>query len=110
MQAKIVGTQLTFSFYGTDDGRKTTVDGPNVIERKPDGALKARFTQNVSDKDGNTVINDIFNSSYDSPYKYPHPGSPTLSVKPSNWSDDEWKNYKQMLRDIAKAEAAKAKN
>lgn len=107
IQTSIVGTQLTFSFYGTNDGRKTTVDGPYITERQPDGALKARFTQTVLDKDGKEFINDVFNSSYGSPYRYPHPGGPTLSVKPGNWSEEEWKNYKKMLRDMAKAAANK---
>lgn len=106
IQAKIVGTVLTFNFYGTDDGRKTTVAGPYITEKQPDGALKANFTQHVLDKDGNELINDVFNSSYNSPYKYPHLGGPTLSAKPSNWSDDEWKTYKKTLKDLAK-EAAK---
>ncbi len=108
IQTKIVGTVLTFSFYGTDDGRKTSVDGPTITERQPDGALKASFTQLVVDKDGKEIIKDVFNSSYASPYKYPHPGGPTLSVKPSNWSEEEWKNYKKTLSDMAKA-TAKAK-
>ncbi len=109
IQAKIVGTILIFDFYGTDDGRKTTVDGPHIIEKQPDGSLKARFTQTVIDKNGTELINDVFNSSYGSPYRYPHPGGPTLSVKPGNWSDAEWKDYKSMLKDMAKA-AAKAAN
>ncbi len=102
IQTKIIGTVLTFDFYGTDDGRKTSIDGPSITERQPDGALKASFTQHVLDKDGKELINDVFNSAYNSPYKYPHPGGPVLSVKPSNWSDEEWKNYKKMLKDMAK--------
>jgi len=109
IQTKIVGTQLIFDFYGTDDGRKTTIDGPYTTDKKPDGSLKAHFTQTVLDKNGKEFINDTFNSSYGSPYRYPHPGGPILSVKPSNWSDEEWKNYKNMLKDMAKA-ALKAKN
>jgi hypothetical protein len=105
VQAKIVGTVLTFSFYGTDDGRKTTVDGPYITEKQPDGALKAHFTQHVSDKDGKEFINDVFNSAYASPYKYPHPGGPVLSAKPSNWSGDEWKAYQKTIKDMAKAAA-----
>jgi vancomycin resistance protein YoaR len=103
MQTNIVGTELTFDFYGTNDGRKTTVDGPYITEKQPDGALKATFTQLVLDKDGKEVIKDVFNSSYASPYKYPHLGGPTLSVKPSNWSEEEWKAYKKTLKDMAKA-------
>lgn len=108
IQTKIAGTILTFDFYGTDDGRKTTVDGPYITDKQPDGAMKAHFTQHVVDKNGNEFINAVFNSSYASPYKYPHPGGPTLSAKPSNWSDDEWKAYKQTLKDMAKAQQNKA--
>ena len=93
IQTKIVGTILTFDFYGTDDGRKTTVDGPYITEKQPDGSMKAHFTQNVLDKDGNVLINDVFNSSYNSPYLYPHPGAVPLSIKPANWSNDQWKAY-----------------
>ncbi len=102
IQTKIEGTVLTFDFYGTDDGRKTTIDGPTITERQPDGAMKATFTQHVFDRDGKEFIKDIFNSSYKSPYLYPHPGGPILTTKPSNWSKDEWKNYKKMLRDMDK--------
>jgi len=111
IQTKIVGTVLTFDFYGTDDGRKTTVDGPTITERQPDGSLKATFTQHVVDKDGNEFIKDVFNSAYKSPYLFPHPGAPVLAIKPSNWSDDQWKSYQQMMKDMAKtaAEAAKSK-
>ncbi|KKQ63052.1 MAG: hypothetical protein US82_C0003G0001, partial [Parcubacteria group bacterium GW2011_GWC1_38_22] len=89
---------LTFSFYGTNDGRTINIDGPRIIEKQPDGSLKATFTQNVITKDGTEIINDIFNSSYDSPYRYPHPGGPILTVKPANWSADEWKAYKKAAK------------
>lgn len=102
IQAKIEGTKLTFNFYGTDDGRKTTIDGPYTTDRQPDGSLKTHFSQQVLDKNGTEFINDVFNSSYGSPYRYPHPGGPTLSVKPANWSEEEWKVYKKNLRDIAR--------
>ncbi|MDD5396981.1 MAG: VanW family protein [Candidatus Moranbacteria bacterium] len=98
IQTKIVGTVLTFDFYGTDDGRKTTVDGPYITDKQPDGSLKAHFSQTVVDKDGKEFINDVFNSSYGSPYKYPHPGGPVLTVKPANWSNDEWKAYKKTAK------------
>jgi vancomycin resistance protein YoaR len=106
IQTVIEGTKLIFRFYGTNDGRKTTVDGPYTFDKQPDGSLKARFTQHVIDSNGKEFINDVFNSSYGSPYRFPHPGGPVLSVKPSNWSDEEWKNYKKMLKDMAKASAS----
>jgi vancomycin resistance protein YoaR len=95
IQTKIEGTQLTFQFFGTSDGRKTEVIGPKILERKPDGSMKTTFTQKVSDKDGNSIINDVFNSNYDSPSKYPHPGDQKLTSKPAGWSSKEWKKYKQ---------------
>ena len=108
IQTKIEGTVLTFDFYGTDDGRKITIDGPTITERQPDGAMKATFTQHVFDKDGNEFIKDVFNSAYKSPYLYPHPGSPTLTTKPANWSKEQWKAYKIMLKDVAKASEKKS--
>jgi vancomycin resistance protein YoaR len=107
IQTKIEGTILTFDFYGTDDGRKTTIDGPTITERQPDGAMKATFTQHVFDKDGKEFIKDVFNSAYKSPYLYPHPGGPVLTAKPANWSKEQWKAYKNMLKDMAGATAKK---
>jgi vancomycin resistance protein YoaR len=100
VQTKIVGTILTFDFYGTDDGRKTTLIGPTVTDKQPDGSLKTTLTQNVIDKNGSTIINDVFNSDYNSPYLYPHPGGPVLAIKPDNWSNDQWKAYKKMIKDM----------
>lgn len=101
IQTKIDGTILTFDFYGTDDGRKTEIIGPTVLEKKPDGSMKTTFTQHVFNKDGEEIIKDVFNSSYDSPYKYPHPGEQTLTVKPANWSENQWKDYKKNQKNIA---------
>jgi len=95
IQTKIEGTQLIFQFFGTSDGRKIEIIGPKVLERNPDGSMKTTFTQKVTDKDGNIIINDVFNSNYDSPSKYPHPGEQKLTTKPKGWSDKEWKKYKQ---------------
>jgi vancomycin resistance protein YoaR len=96
IQTKIVGTELTFQFYGTSDGRKTTVIGPTILEKNPDGSMKTTFTQQVNDKDGNLIREDVFKSSYESPSKFPHPGETTglLTKKPKKWSDREWKVYK----------------
>ena len=95
IQTKIEGTELIFQFYGTNDGRKVEIIGPKITKKNPDGSMKATFTQNVYDKNGKQIINDVFNSSYDSPAKYPHPGEEKLTQKPSNWSDKEWKVYKK---------------
>jgi len=94
IQSEINGTELIFRFYGTNDGRKTNVIGPKIIERNSDGSMKTTFTQEVVDKNGKIIINDIFNSNYDSPDKYPHPGE-ILTEKPDDWSKKEWKKYKE---------------
>jgi vancomycin resistance protein YoaR len=97
IQTRIEGTELFFDFYGTSDGRKVEVIGPTITERNPDGSMKTTFTQKVYDKNGNVVREDVFKSAYDSPSKYPHPGttSDVLTQKPNGWSDREWKDYKK---------------
>ncbi len=94
IQAKIEGTELIFDFYGKDDGRKINVIGPKITEKNPDGSMKATFTQQVYDKDEKILIEDVFNSSYDSPSKYPHPGE-VLTKKPDDWSNKQWETYKK---------------
>jgi vancomycin resistance protein YoaR len=95
IQTQINGTELVFQFYGTDDGRKTEIDGPRILERNPDGSMKATFTQKVTDKNGAEIINDIFNSNYASPDKFPHPGQEKFTTKPKDWSKDQWNQYKK---------------
>lgn len=95
IQTKIEGTNLIFDFYGTNDGRTIEIEGPKITESNPDGSMKATFTQIVKDKDGNVMLEDVFNSVYDSPSKYPHPGEEKLAKKPDGWSDREWKEYKK---------------
>lgn len=97
IQTKIVGTELIFQFYGTSDGRKTTVVGPTILEKNSDGSMKTTFTQQIYDKNNNLIREDEFKSSYESPAKFPHPGetSGLLTKKPKKWSDREWKVYKK---------------
>lgn len=87
--------ELVFKFYGTNDGRKTEIDGPHIISREADGSMKTTFTQTVTDKDGREVFSDVFNSNYDSPNNYPHPGQEKLTQKPEDWSNKQWKEYKR---------------
>ena len=94
IQTKIEGTILTFDFYGTGDGRKVELIGPKVLEHNPDGSMKTTLVQKVTDANGNVIINDTFNSNYNSPNNYPHPGQ-ILAAKPRNWTDDQWKTYKK---------------
>jgi vancomycin resistance protein YoaR len=99
VQPKIIGTELIFGFYGTDDGRKVEVDVPTITESNPDRSMKTVFTQKVIKSDGSILINDTFRSSYDSPYKYPHPGDAMLTAKPENWNSDEWDAYKNAYKE-----------
>ncbi len=92
IQTEIIETELVFRFFGTSDGRKTNVIGPKILSRNSDGSMKTTFTQQVLDANGNTIREDVFNSSYDSPSKYPHPGA-VLTQKPKDWSKNEWKKY-----------------
>jgi len=96
IQVKIIGTELIFDFYGTDDGRKIEVDGPKILERGSDGSLKTTFTQKVTDANGNVIINDTFNSNYESPDKFPHPVDPSkITTKPKDWSQKQWEYFKK---------------
>jgi vancomycin resistance protein YoaR len=83
IQTKITGTILTFDFYGTNDGRTVQLIGPKVLEHNPDGSMKTTLGQKVTDANGNVIINDTFNSNYNSPNNYPHPGqTPAPAAKP----------------------------
>lgn len=86
--------ELIFKFYGTDDGRKTEVDGPHILSKEPDGSMKTTFNQKVTTASGEILIDNDFNSSYNSPNDYPRPGEVLIS-KPDNWSSKEWKEYQK---------------
>jgi vancomycin resistance protein YoaR len=94
IQTKIEGTELIFDFYGTPEGKKINIIGPTITEKNPDGSMKTTFTQQVFGPDEKLIFEDVFNSSYDSPSKYPHPGQ-ALTQKPANWSAKEWQIYKK---------------
>lgn len=70
IQTKIEGTKLIFEFWGTDDGREVTVEGPSPYNRQADGAVSATLNQSVV-KDGEIVLEDTFYSKYRSPKAYP---------------------------------------
>jgi vancomycin resistance protein YoaR len=95
IQTKIEGTELVFDFFGTSDGRKINVIGPKITERNSDGSMKATFTQQVFDAEEKLVFEDVFNSNYASPSKYPHPGEEKITEKPEDWSSKQWKDYKK---------------
>ena len=72
IQTRIEGNRLYFDFYGFDDGREVVLKGPYIYSRKPDGSMKASWTQEVYDKDGELKFKKIFYSNYRSPALYPH--------------------------------------
>jgi vancomycin resistance protein YoaR len=95
IQSVVEGSDLTFRFFGTKDGRKVTVDGPHVLERGDDGSMKTVFTQEVHNDEGQNVIRDSFWSNYKSPSLFPHPGEEkNFTTKPADWSEKQWKAYK----------------
>ena len=96
IQTAIEGQDLVFRFYGTSDGRKTTIDGPHILERNSDGSMKTTFTQTVTNADGSTLLEDKFPSNYKSPNLFPHPGQElAFTSKPDNWSQKQWDEYKK---------------
>ncbi|MBD3300398.1 MAG: hypothetical protein GF347_03525 [Candidatus Moranbacteria bacterium] len=74
VQTKVVGNELIFEYYGTDDGRKVETLGPFIYDRKPDGSMRAKWTQQVYKADGSLWFEKTFLSKYNSPSRYPHPG------------------------------------
>lgn len=98
MQPEISGTDLIFRFFGTRDGRTSTVDGPYILEKNDDGSIKKTvFTQIVKDKNGKEMITESFTSNYKSPALFPHPGDENtiLTEKPKDWSNKQWKEYQK---------------
>lgn len=70
IQTKIEKSKLTFEFYGTSDGREAKVVGPEEYDKKPDGAMKAKLTQEIY-RNGELVRKMTFRSTYRSPDLYP---------------------------------------
>lgn len=62
---------LVFDFYGTNDGRKVTLEKPIQYDRKTDGSMKATWTRHVTGADGKE-ISDVFKSDYKPPALFHH--------------------------------------
>ncbi|HZZ99277.1 MAG TPA: VanW family protein [Candidatus Paceibacterota bacterium] len=69
IQTRISGTNLYFDFYGTDDGRKVTVDGPHQYNVQANGAMDAYFTRTITMPNGAST-SQKFTSIYRSPQGY----------------------------------------
>lgn len=70
IQNKIEETKLSFEIYGSENDRKVEIDGPNILEQKPDGSMKTVLTRKITLPDG-SVKEDIFRSTYKSPSLFP---------------------------------------
>lgn len=70
LRTQIAGTRLTFKVYGTSDGRQTTVNGPFVTNRYPDGSLTAAVAQIVK-KNGKSIREQNFVSNYRPAEEFP---------------------------------------
>ncbi|MDO8496834.1 MAG: VanW family protein [bacterium] len=66
IQTKVIGSQLSVEIYGSDDGRKVTMEGPVQYDRKPSGAMKAYFLRKIVMRDG-TIKEERFDSVYKAP-------------------------------------------
>ena len=71
LQTHIEGTKLYFDFYGTDDGRKTVMEGPVVYEKSAGGAMKTWWKQTVFKADGSQLLTKTFYSNYKPAGLYP---------------------------------------
>ncbi|MCK4525175.1 MAG: VanW family protein, partial [Candidatus Andersenbacteria bacterium] len=72
IQTRIEGNKLFFDFYGSNDKRKVELKGPYIYDKKPDGSMKAIWTQKVYDKNEKLLFEKKFYSVYKSPSLYPH--------------------------------------
>lgn len=70
IQPQIKGDEITFEFYGTNDGRETKLIGPNLYDAQPDGSVKAILYREIY-KNNELVKKDTFRSNYASPANYP---------------------------------------
>lgn len=66
IQTKVTGSQLNIEIYGSDDGRKITIEGPVQYDRQPSGAMKAYFLRKIAMSNG-TIKEERFDSVYKAP-------------------------------------------
>jgi vancomycin resistance protein YoaR len=71
IQSSISGSKLTFQIFGVSDRRNVKIDGPHVIEKKPDGSIRTLLREVVTDKNGGEILNKLFPSEYKSPDLFP---------------------------------------
>lgn len=74
IQTKIEGNNLTFEIYGTKD-REVKVTTPEEYDKKQDGSMKAKFTQEIW-QNGELTRKKTFYSVYQSPNLFPERRNP----------------------------------
>lgn len=70
IQTKVIGSHLSVEIYGSDDGRKVSMEGPFQYEHQSSGAMKAYFARTITLADG-TKKEERFNSIYKAPPQSP---------------------------------------
>lgn len=73
IQTKVTGSKLSVEIYGTDDGRKVTMEGPVQYDQKSNGSMKAYFIRKIYQED-QLAKEERFNSVYKPPP--PHERNP----------------------------------
>lgn len=70
IQSETRGATISFQIFGSDDGRKISINGPRIYEKGPDGSMKTVLNRTIISSGGQKQ-NDTFWSSYKSPALYP---------------------------------------
>lgn len=66
IQTKVIGSQLNIEMYGSDDGRRITMEGPIQYDHQSSGAIKAYFLRKIAMSNG-TIKEERFDSIYKAP-------------------------------------------
>ncbi len=70
IQNHLEASRLIFEIFGSSDGRKVELVGPQILEQNEDGSLKTVLTRKIVAADG-TTKEDSFWSNYKSPASFP---------------------------------------
>ena len=66
IQTRLVGSKLLVEVYGSNTGKKITLEGPFQYDKQPSGAMKAYFIRKIY-RDGNIEKEERFDSTYKPP-------------------------------------------
>lgn len=70
LRTSLAGTKVLFEVWGKSDGRQVKINGPFVTAKLPNGSLAAAVAQIVT-KNGQSLREENFVSTYQSPDKFP---------------------------------------